>query len=392
MLKMKLNIQYFASGTINGSSTATNCDCQIIWSSVKDDINNTSKVTATIQIKKSGSGYTKGTFSGTIKIDGTSVSVSKYGTWDWGAWHTVGSASKNVAHNDDGSKTISISGSLTQGGTSMAGTYTASGTAVLDTINRASKLGAIEDFALTDTITIPITKYVSTFTDKLEIKLGSTLIKTINPIVNGQSISFTTSEQTTIKNLMTSPQATLTFILTTYSGATEIGSTTQNANVTTLDKPIYRNIIKKSNGHYQVAINGVVDANNSSPLQVYDDEGNEILNKKVLYENSTGATGNITLSETSANFEYIEIFFKYADDTLGYSSVKLYQPNGKTANLSMELLNNSYLYISSSRWAFNGINLSKVTNERWRIGTSGSPTRTQNSNDILIYRVVGYKN
>lgn len=274
MEKMKLNLQLFASSTIDGSSTASNCDCRIVWSSSKNDSNNTSTVTATVQIKKTGSSSTSGTFSGTITIDGTSYSVSKYGSWAWGDWRTVGSASKTVTHNENGTKAINISANLKQTGTSMAGTYSASGTATLDTINRASKLGAIEDFKLTDTITINITKYITAATDKLQIKLGDTLVKEINNITNGYSLTFTTAEQTTIKNLMTSPQATLIFLLTTINGETTLGTSTQSAAITSLDKPVYRNIVKKSNGHYQVAINGVVNALINDEFQVYDDNGN----------------------------------------------------------------------------------------------------------------------
>lgn len=283
MQKMKLNLQLFASSTIDGSSTASNCDCRIVWSSTKNDSNNTSSVTATVQIKKTGSSSTSGTFSGTITIDGTSYSISKYDSWKWGDWRTVGSATKTVTHNADGSKKINISTSLKQTGTSMAGTYTASGSATLDTIKRASKLSEIGDFKLTDTITINITKYITVATDKLQIKLGDTLVKEIDNISNGYELTFTTAEQTAIKNLMTSPQATLIFLLTTINGETTLGTSTQSATITSLDKPVYRNVLKKENGHYQVAINGVVDTTIKDILQVYDDNGNLINNNQILW-------------------------------------------------------------------------------------------------------------
>lgn len=283
MQKMKLNLQLFASSTIDGSSTASNCDCRIVWSSTKNDSNNTSSVTATVQIKKTGSSSTSGTFSGTITIDGTSYSISKYDSWKWGDWRTVGSATKTVTHNADGSKKINISTSLKQTGTSMAGTYTASGSATLDTIKRASKLSEIGDFKLTDTITINITKYITVATDKLQIKLGDILVKEIDNISNGYELTFTTAEQTAIKNLMTSPQATLIFLLTTINGETTLGTSTQSATITSLDKPVYRNVLKKENGHYQVAINGVVDTTIKDILQVYDDNGNLINNNQILW-------------------------------------------------------------------------------------------------------------
>lgn len=152
MEKLRLNIQKFAGATISGSSTASNCNCRIVWTSTtqgstvaeKSQLNK-SNVTATIQIYKSGSSSTTGTFSGSITINGKSTSVSKkFSPYNWGSWATVGSVTvSGIEHNADGKKSISISGTLTQGGTSMAGTYKASGTAVLDTINRLSTITSV---------------------------------------------------------------------------------------------------------------------------------------------------------------------------------------------------------------------------------------------------------
>ena len=62
------------------------------------------------------------------------------------------------------------------------------------------------------------------------------------------------------------------------------------------------------------------------------DEKNKLqkLGGIVLYENSSGSNGTITLNETSANFSYIKIFFQ-AEDI--YNSVEIPNPNGKLAYL-----------------------------------------------------------
>lgn len=387
MEKMKFNLQLFGSGIIDGSSTASNCDCRIVWSSTKNDSNNTSNVTASVQIKKTGSSSTSGTFGGTITIDGTSYSVSKYGSWAWGDWRTVGSASKTVTHNENGTKAINISANLKQTGTSMAGTYTASGTATLDTINRASKLNVIDDFKLTDTITINITKYITTATDKLQIKLGDTLVKEINNITNGYELTFTSSEQTTIKNLMTSPQATLIFLLTTINGETTLGTSTQSATVTSLDKPIYRNVIKKENGHYQVAINGVVDTTINDVLQVYDDDGN-LLNGKTIYENNEGSNGNITLSDSATGKKYIDIFYRDNDRT--YSSVRVYDPDNKHVDISTISRWGSALYIKQKRIAIAGNKIANGNTTEVAFTTAPKIAIDTNANSIYITRVVAY--
>lgn len=287
MQKMKLNLQFFASGTINASSTTMSSGTgKVEWSSSVISGTNKSSVTTIVYAKRTSGSGTYCTVSGSVTINGSSKSISKYRGSDdkWTtSWKEVGRYTSEVTHNEDGTKSINISFSISADTGGMDGTAKGSGTATLDKINRASKLNAIEDFKLTDTITINITKYITTATDKLQIKLGDTLIKEIDNISTGYELTFTTTEQTTIKNLMTSPQATLIFLLTTISGDTTLGTSTQSATVTSLDKPIYRNVIKKENGHYQAAINGVVDTTKSYVLQVYDDNGNLINDNQVLW-------------------------------------------------------------------------------------------------------------
>lgn len=283
MQKARLNIQLFGSGTIDGSSTASNCDCRIVWNSTKIENDNSSLVEMTTQIKKSGSSSTTGTFNGVNTIDGTKFSVSKKNTWAWGDWRTVATSSKTVKHNDDGTKQIDISTLLTQNGTTMAGTYRASGTITLDTINRASRLQTIGNFDLNDTIIIGINKYVTSAVDTLQIKIGDTLIREVTNIANGYELTFSDTEKTTINSLSTSPQVSLIFLLTTVNGETVLGTSTQSVLVTLLDKPMFREIYQKENGKYQVAINGLVNTNINDVLQVYDDNGNLINNNQVLW-------------------------------------------------------------------------------------------------------------
>lgn len=166
---MRLNIQLFAEGTINGSSTASNCDCRITWTSTSDVATNKSSVTANIQIYKSGSGSTTGTFSGSITINGSTKSVSKkFSPYNYGSWKTVGTYTVDVPHNTDGTKNCSISGSLTQTGTTMAGTYTASGTAILDTMPRASEITSVSAGTTDYNPSIVWTPYDSSFKFKIK--------------------------------------------------------------------------------------------------------------------------------------------------------------------------------------------------------------------------------
>jgi len=49
----------------------------------------------------------------------------------------------------------------------------------------------------------------------------------------------------------------------------------------------------------------------------------------ILYTNSTGNNGNVSLSQSVTNFSYIEIEFKSNYDTVTYTTGRFYSPNGK---------------------------------------------------------------
>lgn len=105
-----------------------------------------------------------------------------------------------------------------------------SGTYNLAVSAAASALGTVANFNVGDSITIPITKYDSTFTDTLVISYGSTTLKTVSGITNNAKVSFTSAELTTIYGLMSTVKSgTFTFTLTTKTGSSTLGSSTKSA-------------------------------------------------------------------------------------------------------------------------------------------------------------------
>ena len=112
----------------------------------------------------------------------------------------------------------------------------------------------------------------------------------------------------------------------------------------------------------------------------------------VLYNNTTGSNGTITLPETSANFKYIDIF--YTDNggrTGGYTRV--YSPNGKIVCLSIvEAATSSYTYIRRTSYTFNGTSLTPDTTlAGYALMTGTTLSHTIGTNYIKIKRVVGYE-
>ena len=403
MQKMKLNLQLFASGTINASSTTMPSGTgKVEWSSSVISGTNKSSVTTIVYARRTSGSGTYCTVAGSVTINGSSKSISKYRGSDdkWTtSWKEVGRYTTEVTHNEDGTKSINISFSISADTGGMNGTAKGSGTATLDKINRASKLNTIEDFKLTDTITINITKYITAATDKLQIKLGDTLIREVANITNGYKLTFTSSEQTTIKNLMNSPQATLIFLLTTISGDTTLGTSTQSATVTSLDKPVYRNVIKKENGHYQVAINGVVDTTKSDVLQVYDDNGNLINDNQVLwgpdyYYMVASQTINLSQKVSEQKSGIVLVWQAYSNGAaqtydFNFTFIPKWQVSVNPSRGVSCFLSNStaakvgtkYVYVYDDKIAGNNVNDDGATNR-------GSGITTTNNYWVLTY-VIG---
>ena len=142
-----------AGATINLSKSASSGSYiigKIVWSSNVDNNANNSDVTASLYVRKNSHDMiltipTEGTWSYSLTVNGSTVSgtVSKSVLNDWVLLATK--SVNDISHNSDGSKSITISGSVTAPtGTSLAGhTTSGSGTAKFDTVPRASTIDSL---------------------------------------------------------------------------------------------------------------------------------------------------------------------------------------------------------------------------------------------------------
>ena len=132
--------------------------------------------------------------------------------------------------------------------------------------------------------------------------------------------------------------------------------------------------------------NGAYDSSNNSHL-TYAHQGTIQCKPKNLYNNATGTNGTVTLSETSANFNYIEIFY-YAkiSNTNFYGSVKVYSPNGKKAVLISANAISSAMVLSINIRSISGTSITSEYN-----GTYSSFGAPDGTNEVYVYRVDGYK-
>ena len=138
-----------ASGVIN-LGTDNHLTGQIVWSATANGTAaNTSTVTITLQVARAyGSSYTTGgTFTGSVTLGGTTKTFSKYAECST-SWVTLYTLTITKAHNNDGTGTCYIAGTINgPTGTTMAGrSVSSSKTVTLDTIPRYASIVSVANF------------------------------------------------------------------------------------------------------------------------------------------------------------------------------------------------------------------------------------------------------
>ena len=165
--------------------------------------------------------YINGSSIGSIS---TSSGIITTGT-SW-ALKYIGQRSTYIYHNNDGTGSFTFQGNGFGNGTSVSTYSTSSGH--FPVIPRGSVIGGVSNFSVDSGVTVYSTKNVSSYYDRIQIYVGSTLIKTVNNFSSGTKITFTESELNNIYSIVTSSSATFTFNLSTYTSSsysTQVGNT-----------------------------------------------------------------------------------------------------------------------------------------------------------------------
>jgi hypothetical protein len=218
-----------ASGTIYGSTGNQYIDSKIVWSSTANNTANTSTVTASLYYKRNNTGFiTQGTGSFSLTIDGQKQTSSKYLTITESAWVLAIAITKTVAHNGDGTKTITISATGSIPDTSLSST-SCSGRVTLDTIPRASAITSAYAVTLGSRCKIIWTPASASFYYKVKFAIGSWSYTTV-AFKPGVTSSYTYTgypiPMDVASNFPNATSGTMTATLYTYSdsGTTQVGS------------------------------------------------------------------------------------------------------------------------------------------------------------------------
>lgn len=227
-----------ASGTIQ-QAIRTGYRLQIAWTVDSQSVaNNTSTVTAKVQLVSTGSSYTinsSASKSGSLTINGTKYTYTFTAALSGNETKTLFKKTVTIAHNTDGTKTCAFS-AVAGINVTLSGTYygdvPASGNGTFDTIARASSIASVTSSVSvngTNTCTVSITRASSSFTHTVVFSFGS-YSKTTTGVGTSTSYAIPTSWLNAIPNA-TSGTAKVT--VTTHSGSTKIGTAvSQNFTVT----------------------------------------------------------------------------------------------------------------------------------------------------------------
>ena len=218
-----------ASGTIT-QAIRTGYQLRIVWTVDSQSIaNNTSSVTAKVQLVSTGSSYTinsSASKSGSLTINGTKYTFTFTAALSGNQVKTIYTKTVTVAHNADGTKTCAFS--ATAGiNVTLSDTYygnvTASGSGTFDTIARASTISSVTSSVAingTNAVTVNITRASSSFTHTVVFSFGS-YSKTTTDVGTSTSYAIPTSW---INAMPSATSGTAKVTVTTYSGSTKIGS------------------------------------------------------------------------------------------------------------------------------------------------------------------------
>ena len=221
-----------ASGTINGTTGNSRITSTIVWSATPDPSGgNFSMVTATLYYSRTNTGYTtQGTWNGSITINGTTTSASKYIQITYNSNTMAMTATTRVDHSANGSKSIVISASGSISGASLDST-TCSATVILDTIPRQATITAAPDFTDEQNPTITYSNPAGTAVTSLQACIsldGSTdniAYRNISTTGTSYTFTLTSAEKQVLYNATASnSRQVLFYVRTVIGGSTYLSS------------------------------------------------------------------------------------------------------------------------------------------------------------------------
>ena len=217
------------SGSFSGSILSGNYKLRVDWSATQNISNNTSKISCVMYLVQASSW---GLGINTRSDNSTTINGTKY-TWSSPAISNGGGkttklatvTSGNIAHNADGTKSVTISATFQLNAT-ISGTYrdtiTASATITLNTIPRATQPTlSVSSANMGAAVTVTMDRASSSFTHDLAYKVGS---GSYVSIATGQGASYSWTVPDVASQIPSATSVKLTLRCITKNGSTTIGT------------------------------------------------------------------------------------------------------------------------------------------------------------------------
>lgn len=388
---------------------------KIEYSYTQSQDDNTSTITCNVYVKKDNDNTkltvtTTGTFKYSLRFNGETITGSKSLTI-LTSYVKIGSFTRTITHNDDGSKSFSVSGSVWLSSNSSSAYYnkksSVSTAITLNTIPRASTIDSLScntsyfDGTFTYKYTPQSASYYNRCNISLNINEDFTVIKSINIGTKSASqqtatVTLSSAELTTIyKKLPTDTSGTLRFTFRTYSDSgynTQVGSasykevklniptsikpsigtiTLDPVNITTADGTS-RDVLVKGKNKLTVSVSGCA-AGTGSSIVSYTFSGTNISSTK----SSTSTSASVTSSTISTS------------GTLTYT-VKITDKRGRTASKSATITCYNYDAPEFSSFTVYRCNSSGTASDsgtyiKYELATKYSSVNSTNKNTVKIY-------
>ena len=314
-------------------------------------VNNTTNVTVKVWCKRTNTGYTT-TGNGTCycTINGTQYSASITSSQSITSTpRELFTKTMDIAHNSDGTKTLSTSARITHSRFSSTGT--GSYNQVLTSIPRVSTFSLnTSTVTLGSTaLTVTINKSSSSFTHKVYYKFGN--INVLKYDGSGTSTSFTPS----ISDCSQIPNAvsgTGQIVVETYNGSTKLGQNSANITLKVPDsvKPSFNSLVAELVANDINTSYGYVQNKSQCKLSISGSVGSYGSSITNYYISGGGFTGNSATATTGVLTQSGSITFSaYVTDSRGRKS------DTKTVTINVkEYANPKILEFTAQRCLANG--------------------------------------
>lgn len=197
--------------------------------------NNTTTIAYELRLTSGSYNFSQYGAGWAVWINGTRVAYHDRNTSDRysiakNSYWTIASGTTTVTHNADGTKTIACSASLDMAGSPAPGALSCAETSwTLTTIPRASSM-TVPSFTIGSAGTMTISMASSSFSHTITYSFSG-LTGTAATVSAGVTSASWTPPTTFYAKLPSSTSGTVTLVLHTYSGSTEIGTASYNATV-----------------------------------------------------------------------------------------------------------------------------------------------------------------